>query len=397
MPENELTLGDVRVLELSEQTTGPFCTKLLAGLGAEVIKVERPGHGDISRAAGPFLNDEPHPEKSASFLYLNTGKKSITLNLESQTGKVILQRLVRECDILVESFPPGFMDENGLGYAAMRDINPGLIYTSVSPFGQSGPYRDYKGSDIVAQAMSALMYTVGLPGREPLKIGGTPALYTTGMSAFSATMLALYVRDAEGHGQHVDVSAMETMVVAQIHTSINYQFSETEGTRRKSQLLRAKDGWVHPGLQTGAREDTWARFSQLMGMPELADDQRFNTSKARRENEEALSETISEWLLTQPKEEIYHSLQELSTVAGYVATVEDLVNSSQFVSRKFFQPTDLPYAGEAIYPGAPFAMEGAPRHYSRAPLLGEHNEAVYCQLLGYTREDLVRLGSQGVI
>ncbi|MBI3330373.1 MAG: CoA transferase, partial [Nitrospinae bacterium] len=236
MLESDLTLGDIRVLDLSEDVAGPFCTKLLAGLGAEVVKVEHPGFGDVSRRAGPFPNDAPHPEKSTSFLYLNTGKKSITLDITSQTGASILRCLALDCDILVESVPPGHMDQWNLGYSSLGRLNPRIIYTSITPFGQTGPYRDYKGSELVAQAMGALMQTIGLPDREPLKIGGNVALYTTGMSAFSAVMLALYVRDTEGYGQHIDVSAMETITVAQIHSSIHHQFGRTP-TRRESPLV----------------------------------------------------------------------------------------------------------------------------------------------------------------
>src|SRR5919108_655784 len=148
MPENGQTLGDVRVLDLSEDIAGPFCSRLLAALGAEVVKVERPGSGDMSRRAGPSLGTTPHPEQSALFLYLNTGKKSITLNVESPTGAVILRRLARECDILVESFPPGYLDGLDLGYPALEQLNPQLIYTSVTAFGQSGPYLDPTGEPL---------------------------------------------------------------------------------------------------------------------------------------------------------------------------------------------------------------------------------------------------------
>ncbi|MEE8443280.1 MAG: CoA transferase [Dehalococcoidia bacterium] len=397
MPEDNSTLGDVRVLDLSEHIAGPFCTKLLAGLGAEVIKVERPGVGDASRKSGPFLHDEPHPETSASFLYLNTGKKSITLDLESEVGRSILLRLIRECDILVESFPPGHLDKRDLGYASVRSHNPKMVFTSISPFGQAGLYKDYKGSDIVAQAMGGLMHPIGLPERGPLKIGGNPALYTTGMSAFSGTMVALHVRDIEGYGQHVDISAMETMAVTQIHSSINYQFQGADTGRRKSNLVRAKDGWANPDVHIGIRESTWDRFFELLGKPELSNDPRFATSEARGENEETLNSIIKDWVADQSKEDVYHQLQGLSTVAGYVATVEDLLNSGQFVSRRFFQSIDHPFAGEAMYPGAPFSIDGDVWHHSRAPLLGEHNVEVYCGLLGHTREDLAQMEGQGVI
>jgi crotonobetainyl-CoA:carnitine CoA-transferase CaiB-like acyl-CoA transferase len=396
MREPDLTLGDIRVLDLSQEVAGPFCGKLLAGLGAEVVKVEPPGSGDSSRSVGPFVQAEPHPEQSAPFLYLNTGKKSITLSLDSPTGVALLQSLAREFDILVESFPPGHLDRRGLGYRALERLNPRLIYTSITPFGQTGPYRDYKGSDLVAQAVGALMQTIGLPEREPLKIGGDAALYTTGMSAFSATMVALYVRDAEGYGQHVDVSAMETITVAQIHSSIHHQFGRVP-TRRESPLVRARDGWVSPGLERGEREDTWPRVCALIGRPDLADDPSFKTREARREHQQALLAILSAWAATHAKEEIYHTLQELRSVAGYVATVEDLLASGQLSARAFFQPLDHPDTGPALYPGAPFRLGGEAWQQTRAPRLGEHNGEVYGGQLGLSREELGRLRGLGVI
>ena len=305
--------------------------------------------------------------------------------------------MVQDCDILIESSPPGHMDQLGLGYSHLESLNPGLIYTSVSPFGQTGPYRDYKGSDIVAQALGGWMQTIGTPDGGPLKVGGNAALYTTGISAFSATMLALYVRDIEGQGQHVDVSAMETMAVAQIHSSIQYQFQGVDRTRSESTLVRAQDGWVNPGLTAGVAEDIWSRICDLMGKPELADDPQFATRQARRQHEQDMLAIIGEWAATQPKEEMYHILQGQRTIAGYVATVEDLFKSRQLVHRRFFQPIDHPSTGEVMYPGAPFVMEGQAWRQSRAPLLGEHNEEVYYRGLGYTREELLRLFSLGVI
>jgi CoA:oxalate CoA-transferase len=396
MPKNDLTLGDVCVLDLSEDMAGPFCTKLLAGLGAEVIKVERPGIGDVSRRVGPFPGDAPHREQSALFLYLNTGKKSITLDVASPTGAAILRSLVLECDVLVESFPPGYMERLALGYAALEPLNPGLIYTSVTPFGQSGPYRDYTGSELIAQAMGALMQTIGLPDREPLKIGGNAASYTTGISAFSATMIALYARDVQGYGQHVDVSAMETIAVAQIHSSIHHQFGRTP-VRRESPLVQAKDGWVSPGLERGVRQDTWPRVCELIGRPELKDDPLFHTPEARRAHQQDLLAILGDWIATRPKEEVYHIFQELRSVAGYVATVEDLFTSRQLTARQFFQVLDHPYSAKAMYPGAPFRIQGDAWRHARAPLLGEHTMEVYGGRLGFSLADLARLRGAGII
>jgi crotonobetainyl-CoA:carnitine CoA-transferase CaiB-like acyl-CoA transferase len=396
MPTSDRILDDIRVLDLSQEVAGPFCTKLLAGLGAEVIKVEPPGSGDVSRRLGPFIGEAPDAEHSALFLYLNTGKKSITLDIHSPTGASIVQRLAQTCDILVESFAPGSLDHLGLGYAGLAPLHPGLIYTSVTPFGQTGPYRHYKGSELIVQAIGALMHTIGLPDREPLKVGGYAALYTTGISAFSATMLALHVRDAMGDGQHVDVSGMETMTVAQIHASIQHQFGRRP-SRRASTLVRAQDGWLHPGLERGVRDDTWSRVCALIGRPELTADAKFSTPEARREHQAELIAILEAWTTTRPKEEIYHTLQHLHSVAGYVATVADLYTSGQLAARDFFQTLAHPCAGTAQYPGAAFTMHGASWQHARAPLLGEHNGEIYGERLGYSSEDLAQLRGIGVI
>ncbi len=393
---SERILDDIRVLDLSQEVAGPFCTKLLAGLGAEVLKIEPPGTGDIARRLGPFVHSPPDAEQSALFLYLNTAKKSLTLDIHSPTGAAIVRRLVQECDIVVESFPPGTLAPLGLDYATLATQQPGLIYTSVTPFGQSGPYCHYQGSELIIQALGAMLHTIGLPEREPLKIGGYAALYTTGMSAFSATMLALHVRDAGGAGQHVDVSAMETMTVAQIHASIQHQFGR-QPVRRASTLVQAQDGWAHPGLERGVRQDTWGRLCTLMGRPELATDARFTTAEARREHQKDLLAILEAWTASRPKEEIYHTLQGLHSVAGYVATVEDLFRSEQFIARQFFQTLEHPQAGTGQYPGAAFHIQGTSWQHAPAPLLGAHNGEVYGKYLGYTQDELAQLRGLGIL
>ena len=396
MPDDTAVLSDVRVLDLSEGIAGPFCGKLLAGLGAEVVKVERAGSGDVSRKCPPFIGDDPDPEKGLSYLYLNTGKKSVTLDLESEEGSQVIKRLSREYDILLESFPPGYMRGLGLDYTSLESLNPELVYTSITPFGQDGPYQDYQGSDLVAQALCGLMDTVGLPDREPLKVPGNAALYTTGISAFSGTMLALYSRDLNGYGQHVDTSLFETMTVAQIRASIHQQFGGAY-QRRPSALVRASDGWVSPGLETGVREDIWGQVCELMGVPELAEDPNFNSRDARREHQKEVLDIVGRWAASQPKEEIYHTLQGMRTIAGYVATAEDLFKSAQLQSRQYFQPVNDPRTGETMYPGAPFNIGEDAWSQSAAPHLGQHTEEVLCGQLGYSAEELERLRRQGVV
>ncbi len=385
--DNDTILSDISVLDLSQGVAGPFCAKLLAGLGAEVIKVEPPGTGDASRSSEPFLGGNPTPDSSALFSYINTTKKSVTLDPAVPEQAQAVKSLAQDCDILVESFAPGYLTSLGLGYGDLAENDPGLVYVSVTPFGQTGPYSQYKGSDLVAQAAGALMYTIGLPDKEPLKVGGESGLYTTGVSAFSATMLALYVKDTQGFGQHVDISAMEVMTVSQIHSSIYAQFGRTPA-RRGTNLVRAKDGWVSPGLETGVQESTWLKVCELIGKPELVDDPRFTTMESRRANQQDLLDVIADWAGAKPKEEIYHTLQALRTITGYVATVEDLLVSQQLVYREFFQSVPDPVFGDGAYPGAPFRMDGGPLQLSPAPRLGEHNDEILCQRLGYSLGDL---------
>jgi succinyl-CoA:(S)-malate CoA-transferase subunit A len=212
MPENDFILRDIRVLDLSQDIAGPFCTKLMAGLGAEVIKVEPPGTGDGTRRAGPFVHETPHAEQSAAFLYLNTGKKSITLDIQSQTGAFILQRLAQECAILVESFPAGYLDQLGLGYAALERLNPGLIYTSVTPFGQTGPYRRRSGFAHIAHAFGGLSYLAGFPGETPVLPGTTPlGDYMSSLYGAIGIMLALRHREKTGRGQVIDIGTYEAV------------------------------------------------------------------------------------------------------------------------------------------------------------------------------------------
>ena len=243
-------LGDITVLELSQGIPGAYCGKLLASLGARVIKVEPP-EGDAGRSLPPFAGDTPHPERSAPFLYLNTAKESIALDLARAPGRSVFRRLVPEADVIVESYPPGTLARWGLSYAALSALNPGLILASITPFGQDGPYRDYLTNEIVAEALGGLLFTIGSPGREPLKMGGNPALHNAGGAAFSAIMAALWQRDRTGQGQQIDLSIQEATAITQIHASIEATWLGTDAQQTASELVEARDGWVSTGLETG--------------------------------------------------------------------------------------------------------------------------------------------------
>ena len=400
LPVTSEALDDVRVLDLSEGVAGPFCTKLLAALGADVISVEAPGRGDRARSAPPFAGDEPHPELSGLFLYLNTGKRSVTLDLQQASGRAIAGRLATEwADIVIEDFAPGQLDAWGLGHEALeaaRDAaRPGAIVVSVTDYGQSGPYRDWQASDLTALALGGSLYIAGDEDREPLKIGGRPGQFFAGLSAFSGALLALHYRDATGEGQHVDVSMLEGIATAQEYPGAAWAYKREIRVRGPGHapMFEVDDGYI--GLMFP--QARWAAFCELIGRPEIEHDPRFEGTRQRRDNMAELREIIAEWTEGKRKADLYHAVQGVQGPAGYVCTAPDLIESPQFIEREFFGEVDHPATGPLLYPGLPlrFGTERPPLR--RAPLLGEHNAEVYGELLGCDAADLARMRGAGVI
>jgi crotonobetainyl-CoA:carnitine CoA-transferase CaiB-like acyl-CoA transferase len=396
MPDSGAVLDDITVLELGEGIALAYCGTLLASLGARVIKIEPPA-GEGLRRLPPFAGDEPGPERGLAFLDLNRGKESITLDLAQEAGRSLLRGLLPHAGVLVESFPPGVLAGWSFDFEALSTRSPGLIVASITPFGRDGPYRDYLITEIVAEALGGLMYTIGLPEREPLKIGGSLAMHNAGGAAFSAVLAAIWQRDSTGEGQEIEVSIHEATAVSQIHSSVLAAWHGTSSTRQPSVLLEAADGWASIGLEMGVSADTWPRLCALMQRPELADDPRFATAAMRRDNRETVLNLVREWVRGQPKETVYHQLQALRSIAGYVATVEDLYHSQQLKERGFLRTVEHPVAASASYPGPPFHLPGMRVPLRRAPLLGEQNETLYCGELGLTLEDLAVLRCKGVV
>lgn len=392
MPEQPLS--DVTVIDLTHYIAGPFCTKLLAGMGAEVIKIERPGDGDPARRMSPFPGDIPDPEKSGTFLYLNTGKKSVTLNLKTTIGAKIFKELVKSADVVVENFEPKVMPSLGLNYETLAEIKPSLVMTSISNFGQIGPYRDYKADEMVILAMGGFMYIGGDPEREPLRLGFEASQYMGSLAGFSGTLAALYHAEQTGIGQQVDISLMECIAASHFQATELYAYTGLVLKRNRAMLVfPCKDGVVQLGLQP----HHWPRLTQMMEMSELTEDPRFRTTEDRRAHVEELETLILPWMLERTMVEIYDAGQALGLPIGYAASSEDLFNTPQYRVRDFFVDIDHPCAGKLTYPGTPLIMGDLPWQHSRAPLLGEHNAEIFCERLGYTREDLVRLKESGVI
>ena len=401
----EQALSDVRVLDLTWYIAGPYCTKLLADYGADVIKVERPGAGDPARSMGPFLGDEPHPEKSGLFLHLNTNKRSITLNLKSDTGKRIFRELVKDVDVLVQSFSPRVMPSLGLAYEELEKLNPRLVMTSISNFGQTGPYRDLRASDLTLYGMGGGMYCTGVPERYPLKKGGTVTLYQGGNHAAAATMMALMANRLQGIGQQIDISLFETQagsIDRRMSNLVGYIYNK-EVTPRLGPLglgfpygsYPCKDGYFDliGGLSF------WPRIPRMLGMPELVNDPRFATGEgqSKGENREAFDTIFLPWLMQRTKRECVEAAQAVGVLCATVCNMEDLLGDPHWKARGFWVDIEHPAAGKLTYPGAPFKMgEGGWETRRPAPLLGQHNEEVF-RALGCTREDLVKLRERGVI
>jgi crotonobetainyl-CoA:carnitine CoA-transferase CaiB-like acyl-CoA transferase len=402
----EQALSDMKVLDLTQYIAGPYCTKLMADLGADVIKIEKLGEGDPARRMGPFPSDEPHPEKSALFLHLNTNKKGVTLNLKCPRGQKIFKELVRDVDILVESFKPGTMARWGLDFETLEKINPRLVMASISNFGQYGPYRDFKLSDGILYAMGGDMYSDGMYQREPVKLAVNVAFYEAGASAAVGIMGAYYGAKHGGTGgQHIDISLMETLessVDRRMANLIAYQYCGQQMIRISMSELNfpagaypCQDGYF--GLiASGLR---WSGVAKMIGDPEL-EKPPWSTLEAQFYPERR-DEFYERWwfphLNTRTKLECWRDGQAAGLMCAPFNTTADLLQDPHLKARKFFVQIDHPIAGRITYPGAPYIMSETPWQIRRAPpLLGQHNTEIY-GTLGYTKEDLVLLRQQGVI
>jgi len=396
----------VKVVEYGSFVAAPYCSKLMADLGAEVIKIEPPGIGDEARKRGPFPDDIPHTERSGLFLYVNTNKLGITLNLDSTTGKAIFKQMIASTDILIEDLPPGKMSELGLGYDTLKEINPRLIMTSITPFGQTGPYRDYKAYYLNTYHASGAGYLlpIGSPNleREPIKGPGFIGEYDAGLAAAVATMGALFWCALNGLGQHIDISKQETLMALDKMELARYNIDGQNPSRGPSvawvppRPMRTKDdGYI---LIDSGRDNQWRGLVELMGNPEWTKDEKFSTDQGRHENIGELREYVAQWAEQHTLDELFHGIQRKGSPSAPVNSLEALLNSPQIEARGFLTEVEHPVAGTLKYPTAPYHFSRTPWSVERpAPLLGQHNEEVYNRYLGYSKQDLVKLRETGVI
>jgi crotonobetainyl-CoA:carnitine CoA-transferase CaiB-like acyl-CoA transferase len=365
-------LAGLRVLELAENVAAPYCAKLLADLGADVIKIERSG-GDPSRQRGPFPDDRPHPERSALFLYLNTSKRSQVLDLEIEADRVQFQALADESDVLIEDRAPGEPDALGLGFDVLAKRNPGLIVCSVTPFGQSGPNRHFKSQhlNLYHGGGHSSPFAVPTGDRAPARAGGYLGEYDAGLTAAVGALAAVYAREDDGHGQHIDVSKQEAMMCLERVTIGRYAnepdpFGQGGGP---GGLLRAKDGWI---MLTTLEVHQWEALVSAMGTPAWTQEAWCTDPMQRRQNMERLQQHLETWTSTRSADEIYHLAQAAGTPAAPVRNVAEVLDWPQANARGFFQTLDHPQAGSLRYPTRACDASASDWVGSRAPLLDQH-------------------------
>jgi crotonobetainyl-CoA:carnitine CoA-transferase CaiB-like acyl-CoA transferase len=398
-------LEGLTVLDYSTTLAGPYCTKLMADLGAEVVHVEPPRSGHIARTLLPFPGDIPHPEKSGIFLFLNTNKLGITLDPALPEGKNIFEQLVSRADVLVEDWPLGHMEQLGLGYPALKEIHPGLVMASIQPFGRSGPYKDFKAYQLNTSHVSGQAYLLPMPSpdleRAPVKMGGNTVDYDVGQMAAVGVLGALFSRGTTGRGQRVEVSRQEATLS---HLRVELVVYANGGdvlrrTGRKGEritwMLPCKDGHVVSVTPLDHQKEA---FRKLICDPEPSAPDSENGSQADGEDGAALSERVARWMRNRTADEICAKAQALSCPICAVSSPEQMTRSAQLNARGFFVDVNHPAAGKVRTPARAYHFSKTPLGITRpAPLLGQHNEEIYGRRLGYGLERLAELREADVI
>ena len=398
-------LSDITVLEYASFISGPYCTKMMADQGASIIKIEEPGTGDSSRRFGPFPHNTPDPEASGLFLYLNTNKSSITLNLNSETGLNLFKELVKRCDIFVENHHPRTIKALGIDYPRLKKVNPALIYTSITPFGLTGPHEDFQGNNLISFNMGGMAsFTPDwVDDREkmpPLQPGGHQADFAAGLAGALASLGALYGRENHGKGCLVDVSEQEAVAFALARSTAFYTYVGVRHDRKKEARsmespVPCKDGYVEFHCVEDAH---WQAFRQVIGNPKWSASPLFKTYATRCKNWKRLEEKLIQWTMQHTKQEIYHLMQSKRVAFGPMNTAEDVLRSPHINHRNYFIEIEHPRAGKLTHPGAPFKLTATP-HQPRnpAPLLGQHNEKIYGEMLGISKKEINRLKKEGIL
>lgn len=406
-----------RALDLTDEK-GFLCGKFLGDLGADVIKIEPP-EGDPSRNIGPFYHDIPDPERSLSWFAYNTSKRGITLNIKTKDGQEIFKQLVKSADFVLESFPPGYMDNLGLGYQALSEINPRIIMTSITAFGQTGPYQDYKASDLVAAAVGGLLFICGDTDRAPLRCTAEQSFPQTGVQAAIGTVIAHYHRESTGEGQHVDVSIQECIMPLSFYAQQKWDAFRTHfrrlgqwldrGTPNKPRSLQnvfpCKDGFVSWQVMTGdiGRRTRylaeWMAEEGMAGILKGMEWEKIDMDDIKPDELASWEEAFGNFFLTHTKDELYRESMKRGVILYPCSNIEDILGNEQLAARDFWVDVRHPELDDSItYPGAPFMLnEPLWKISRRAPLIGEHNEEIYIKEMGFSKEKLITLKQANII
>ena len=382
-------LSHLRVLDLTQGICGPYCTKLMAGFGAEVVKIEPP-QGDKLRHQGPYVDNKAGPERSIPFLWFNTGKKSITLDLHSAADAERFKQLVAQADVVLEDFGPYVMSDLGLDFSVLSRINPRLVMTSISSFGQSGPYKNFQAEEITLYAMSGLMSATGDPAREPLCAGPAISQLSGGMKAYIATLMAVYRRERTGEGDWVDLSIQESAldnfeiaIAEYLQTGKKAKRNNDEHPLVPWRIYPCRDGYA---AIMGGPIRNWLSAAQVFEAPELLED-KYAHMEGRIKYRDDIRRLMQPWLSKHDKKDIFQTGQKLGLAWGYLAGAQDVMDSPQTKAREFFGEVDHPDAGKLPMIGAPFRPARTPWKQERAPRLGEHTEEVLSAWLGSADDD----------
>jgi CoA:oxalate CoA-transferase len=391
-------LGGLKVLDFTRVFAGPYCTMMLADLGADVIKIERPGSGDDSRNFMPLKNKE-----SGYFIYLNRNKKSITIDLQTEEGKSIALKLARHVDVVVENFSPGTMKKLGLGYADIRKVNPEIVYASISGFGQTGPLSKKVAYDPVAQAMGGLMGVTGYPDRPPVKVGSSIADANAGIHCAFAIMAAMYYKQQTGKGQYIDISLLDTVFsILENHVvqytmlgNISQRLGNGSMTSYPFDTFKTKDDYV---VIASSNDKIFCRLAHAMKLDELVTDIRFKTNEARVAHETELKTIIEKWSGQYLTSEIVELLDREKVPVAPILTMKEVIEQPQIRERDMLVEIDHPVAGRFCIPNTPIKLSVTPGGIrTTAPLLGQDTETVLKEILGLTSSEVDSLKRMHVI
>ncbi|HBY95986.1 MAG TPA: carnitine dehydratase [Chloroflexi bacterium] len=390
-----LPLEGIRILDLTRVLAGPFCSWILGSLGAEVIKIERPGRGDQARDIGPFVAGE-----SVYFMSINRAKRGITLDLKR--GQEVLSRLISRSDVLLENFAPGVMERLGLSYGEVAAQNPRIVYASISGFGQTGPARDKRAYDQIIQSLSGVMAITGEPGHPPVRVGFSIGDLAAGLFCSTAVLAALRQRDVMGQGQRIDISMLDAVLALLENPVARYLATgESPGvlgsrhpTVTPNQAFRASDGWL---VLAAGNDEQWVKFCHAIDRPDLAENPRYAKNAERTRLRDELEPILQASLLARTRAEWVERLEAAGVPTAPIHTIADAVNWDQTRARGMIREVQHPVAGSTRFVGLPIQASGMEElANSPAPTLGQDTGALLAEL-GFSEDEITSMRHDGVI